>query len=161
MADFARGFDVFVESVLWPHFLDEFEGHLVAHAVVEGQVEPVLLGHFAPAPGALVGRRLGHLREELVLKVDFAQVAQVFGHASGLDRAQLAVKRLEGGSAARPLHLVGPAVHAAGAVHGADGPFHGAVVAASAGHVVAGTTRHRVLETRGAASRVLHAWKVK
>ena len=64
------------------------------HTVVEGQVEPVLLGHLAAGPGALVGGLLGHLREQLVLEVDLGQVFEVLGHPAGLHSADFAVEGL-------------------------------------------------------------------
>ena len=93
MADFASGLHLLVQGVLG-HFLHKLQRHLVDHTVVEGQVEPVLLGHLAAGPGALVGGLLGHLREQLVLEVDLGQVFEVLGHPAGLHSADFAVEGL-------------------------------------------------------------------
>ena len=91
MTQFANSLHVLVEGVLG-HLLHELEGHLVGHAVVQGDVIPVLFDHFAPNPRAFIRPGFGDHGQQLILEMDFAQVLQVLGHAFIFDGADLAIK---------------------------------------------------------------------
>ena len=91
MTQFANSLHVLVKGVLG-HLLHELEGHLVGHAVVQGDVVPVLLDHFTSGPGAFIRPGFGDHGQQLILEMDFAQVLQVLGHAFVLDRTNLAIE---------------------------------------------------------------------
>ena len=75
MTQFANSLHVLVEGVLG-HLLHELEGHLVGHAVVQGDVIPVLLDHFAPSPGAFIRPGFGDHGQQLILEMDFIHMPE-------------------------------------------------------------------------------------
>jgi hypothetical protein len=65
MTQFANSLHVLVKGVLG-HLLHELEGHLVGHAVVQGDVVPVLLDHFTSGPGAFIRPGFGDHGQQLM-----------------------------------------------------------------------------------------------